>query len=251
MTSVYVSSGVTLREKLFRIMIGALIGAGMGLVSGITGAVKSAKAARQQQQLIDEQNRKNDIWFNNEYYKDYMDRSDVQAAMERVRQTMQRQNQRVEQQAAVTGATPESVIAQKEANAGVITDAAAAMQANASAHQDKVMDAYRAKQDSLAGQQQQQYQLSEQGYANLANTGFNTAANMAASAISGAVSNPQGADKVVDAAAKADPLPDKVETTTSLESTNLASNNTPSDVSKKAIKEAKKLSTNYTSVWNA
>ena len=247
MTSVYVSSGVTLREKLFRIMIGALIGAGMGLVSGITGAVKSAKAARQQQQLIDEQNRKNDIWFNNEYYKDYMDRSDVQAAMERVRQTMQRQNQRVEQQAAVTGATPESVIAQKEANAGVVTDAAAAIQANASAHQDKVMDAYRAKQDSLAGQQQQQYQLSEQGYANLANTGL----NMAASAISGAVSKPQGADKVVEAAAKADPLPDKVETTTSLESTNLASNNTPSDVSKKAIKEAKKLSTNYTSVWNA
>lgn len=223
----------------------------MGLVSGITGAVKSAKAARQQQQLIDEQNRKNDIWFNNEYYKDYMDRSDVQAAMERVRQTMQRQNNRVDQQAAVTGATPESVIAQKEANSGVITDTAAAIQANASAHQDRVMDAYKARQDNLAGQQQQQYQLSEQGYANLANTGFNTASNMAASAISGA-NKPQGTDKVVEAASKAEPLPDKVETTTSsLESTNLASNNTPSDVSKKAIKEAKKLSTNYTSVWNA
>ena len=222
----------------------------MGLVSGITGAVKSAKAARQQQRLIDEQNRKNEIWFNNEYYKDYMDRSDAQAAMERVRQTMQRQNNRVDQQAAVTGATPESVIAQKEANAGVVTDAAAAMQANASAHQDKVMDAYKAKQDSLAGQQQQQYQLSEAGYANLANTGFSTAANMAASAISGAT-KPQGADKVVESAAKADPLPDKVETTTSLESTNLASNNTPSDVTQKAIKEAKKLSTNYTSVWIA
>lgn len=231
--------------------IGSLIGAGMGLVSGITGAVKSAKAARQQQQLIDEQNRKNDIWFNNEYYKDYMDRSDVQAAMERVRQTMQRQNNRVDQQAAVTGATPESVIAQKEANPGVITDTAAAIQANASAHQDRVMDAYKARQDNLAGQQQQQYQLSEQGYANLANTGFNTASNMAASAISGA-NKPQGTDKVVEAASKAEPLPDKVETTTSsLESTNLASNNTPSDVSKKAIKEAKKLSTNYTSVWNA
>ena len=210
----------------------------------------TAKASRQQQRLIDEQNRKNEIWFNNEYYKDYMDRSDAQAAMERVRQTMQRQNNRVDQQAAVTGATPESVIAQKEANAGVVTDAAAAMQANASAHQDKVMDAYKAKQDSLAGQQQQQYQLSEAGYANLANTGFSTAANMAASAISGAT-KPQGADKVVESAAKADPLPDKVETTTSLESTNLASNNTPSDVTQKDIKEAKKLSTNYTSVWNA
>lgn len=230
--------------------IGSLIGAGMGLVSGITGAVKSAKAARQQQRLIDEQNRKNEIWFNNEYYKDYMDRSDAQAAMERVRQTMQRQNNRVDQQAAVTGATPESVIAQKEANSGVITDTAAAIQANASAHQDRVMDAYKARQDNLAGQQQQQYQLSEQGYANLANTGFNTAANMAASAISGAT-KPQGADKVVEAASKAEPLPDKVETTTPLESTNLASNNNPSDVSKKAIKEAKKLSTNYTSVWNA
>ena len=56
---------------------------------------------------------------------------------------------------------------------------------------------------------------------------------------------------MVETATKADPLPDKVETTTSLESTNLASNNNTSDVSKKAIKEAKKLSTNYTSVWNA
>ena len=224
----------------------------MGLVSGITGAIKSAKAARQQQELINEQNRKNDVWFNNEYYKDYMDRSDAQAAMERVRQTMQRQNQRIEQQAAVSGATPESVIAQKEANAGVITDAAAAIQANASNRQDKVLDAYRAKQDSLAGQQQQQYQLSEAGYSNLANTGFSTAANMAASAVSGMKpsNSGDGASKVVETATKADPLPDKVETTKSIESVNLASNS-PADVSKKAINEAKKLTTNYTSVWNA
>lgn len=232
--------------------IGALIGAGMGLASGIAGAVKSAKAARQQQQLIDEQNRKNDIWFNNEYYKDYLDRSDAQAAMERVRQTMQRQNSRIDQQAAVTGATPESVIAQKEANSGVITDTAAAIQANASNHQDRVMDAYRARQDNIAGQQQQQYQMSEQGYANLASSGFGTAANMAASAISSAFpsKSANGASKVVETAAKADPLPDNVQKTTSLESVNLASNVNPADASKNAIKEAKKLSTNYTSVWN-
>ena len=192
----------------------------MGLVSGITGAVKSAKAARQQQQLIDEQNRKNDIWFNNEYYKDYMDRSDAQAAMERVRQTMQRQNQRIEQQAAVTGATPESVIAQKEANAGVITDAAAAIQANASNRQDKVLDAYRAKQDSLAGQQQQQYQLSEAGYSNLANTGFSTAANIATSALSGTKNGGFTAKEIQDYG------------------------------SKQAENAIKRLNTNFTSTWN-
>lgn len=201
-------------------MIGALIGAGMGLASGIAGAVKSAKAARQQQQLIDEQNRKNDIWFNNEYYKDYMDRSDAQAAMERVRQTMQRQNDRIEQQAAVTGATPESVIAQKEANSGVITDAAAAIQANASNRQDKVMDAYKGRQDSLAGQQQQQYQMSEAGYANLANSGLSTAANIATAALSDTNNGGLTAKEIQDYG------------------------------SKQAKKAIKRLNTNFTSIWN-
>ena len=201
-------------------MIGALIGAGMGLASGIAGAVKSAKAARQQQQLIDEQNRKNEIWFNNEYYKDYMDRSDAQAAMERVRQTMQRQNNRIEQQAAVTGATPESVIAQKEANSGVITDAAAAIQANASNRQDKVMDAYKGRQDSLAGQQQQQYQMSEAGYANLANSGLSTAANIATAALSDTNNGGLTAKEIQDYG------------------------------SKQAEKAIKRLNTNFTSIWN-
>lgn len=164
-------------------MLLPLLGLGASLAGGAIGAAKSARAARAQQKNIDEQRRRNESWYNNEYYKDYMDRSDVQAAMERVRGTMQRANARAEQQAAVTGATPEAVIAQKEANAGVVADTAAAIQSNSSAHQDRINEQYRAKQDSIDQQQQNQNQLTESGMANLANIGANGAAAIATSAI--------------------------------------------------------------------
>ena len=74
-------------------MIGAILGAVGGLASGIAGGIKSAKAAREQQRLIDEQESKNNAWYNRNYYQNYMDSSEAQAAMKRVENTLKKQNQ--------------------------------------------------------------------------------------------------------------------------------------------------------------
>ena len=58
-----------------------LIGAGIGLASGIFGGIKSAKEAKKQQALINEQEKKNNEWYNRNYYQNYMDTTEAQAAM--------------------------------------------------------------------------------------------------------------------------------------------------------------------------
>ena len=87
---------------------------------------------------IREAKQRNEDFFNSEYYQNYMDRSDVQAAMKRVRDTMRKSNQTAAASAAVTGATPEAVVAQKQANNEIIADAASGIQANADAYKNNV-----------------------------------------------------------------------------------------------------------------
>ena len=166
-------------------MLGALIGAGLSLAGSIAGGIKSAKAAREQQRLINEQRAKNEAYFNKDYYQDWQDRSENQSAMERVRQTMQRCNAAIDQQAAVTGATPEATIAAKEQNTDAVVQAAQAIQAGESARKDAAQAQYRAREDAINQQQMQQQQMSEQGTANFANGALQSAAIIANSAIGG------------------------------------------------------------------
>ena len=158
-----------------------LIGAGLGLASSIFGGIKSAQAAKRQQKLIDDARDRNEIFFNKEYYQDYMDRSDTQAAMKRVRDYMKKSNERTENAAVVSGATPEAVVAQKEANADVISDTASAIQANADAHKDRALERYQSQESALDNAEINQEQMTEAGMANLASQGLQTAISSAQS----------------------------------------------------------------------
>lgn len=110
-----------------------LIGGGLGLANSMFGGIKAAKERKRQDRIIREAKQRNEDFFNSEYYQNYMDRSDVQAAMKRVRDTMRKSNRTAAASAAVTGATPEAVVAQKQANNEIIADAASGIQANADA----------------------------------------------------------------------------------------------------------------------
>ena len=82
-----------------------LIGGGLGLANSMFGGIKAAKERKRQDRIIREAKQRNEDFFNSEYYQNYMDRSDVQAAMKRVRDTMRKSNQTAAASAAVTGAT--------------------------------------------------------------------------------------------------------------------------------------------------
>ena len=85
----------------------------VSLLSGIIRNARNRRAAKKAQtealnSLSDQQAQLDNI-FNNEYYGDYMNRSDVQSMMRSMQDQMRQQNAQNYNMAAVTGATPEAL----------------------------------------------------------------------------------------------------------------------------------------------
>lgn len=158
-------------------MIGSILGAASGLAKGIIGGIKAAKARRQQAKIINNAKQRNEAQFTNDYYGDYMERSDAQAVMKRVRDTMRNNNKVTTASAAVTGATPEAVAAQKAAANQTVADAASNLQANADAYKTNAKNTYVAQNNALDQAQLQQAATTEQGYSNMAASGISSAAD--------------------------------------------------------------------------
>ena len=95
----------------------------VSLLSGIIRNARNRRAAKKAQtealnSLSDQQAQLDNI-FNNEYYGDYMNRSDVQSMMRSMQDQMRQQNAQNYNMAAVTGATPEALAAQQNNNAAI------------------------------------------------------------------------------------------------------------------------------------
>lgn len=153
-------------------MIGAILGAVGGLASGIFGGIKSAKAAREQQRLITEQESKNNAWYNRNYYQNYMESAEAQAAMKRVENTLKKQNQEARATAAVMGSTPEAAVAQQQANNEILDNTATGLAAQATQRKMQVDAANQQNQNAILNARLGQSQMNEQGGAQLMSNGL-------------------------------------------------------------------------------
>lgn len=153
-------------------MIGAILGAVGGLASGIFGGIKSAKAAREQQRLINEQESKNNAWYNRNYYQNYMESAEAQAAMKRVENTLKKQNQEARATAAVMGSTPEAAVAQQQANNEILDDTATGLAAQATQRKTQVDAVNQQNQNAILNARLGQSQMNEQGGAQLMSNGL-------------------------------------------------------------------------------
>lgn len=154
-------------------MIGeAILGTVGGLASGIFGGIKSAKAAKEQQRLIDEQESKNNAWYNRNYYQNYMDSTEAQAAMKRVENTLKKQNQEARATAVVTGATPEAAIAQQQANNEILDETATGLAAQATARKAQVEAIDQQNQNNIFQARVGQASAEEKGGAELMGAGL-------------------------------------------------------------------------------
>lgn len=149
-----------------------LIGAGIGLASGIFGGIKSAKEAKKQQALINEQEKKNNEWYNRNYYQNYMDTTEAQAAMKRVENTLRRQNEQARATQTVMGGTPELAVAQQQANDEVLADTATGLAAQSTARKANVDAINMQNQNNITQQRIGQSQATEAGNANLMSSGL-------------------------------------------------------------------------------
>lgn len=158
------------------IMLG-LVSAGIGLASGIMGGIKSGKAAKKQEQLINSQEAKNEAWYNRNYYQNYLDSSESRAAIKRVEDTMKKRNQEAQATAAVTGGTPESVLAQQENDQKLMSDTIEGLAARADARKEQIDAVNQQNQQNIANAHMGQQQMNEAGGAKLMGIGLGSIVN--------------------------------------------------------------------------
>lgn len=162
-------------------MIGAIASTAAGLASSIIGGVKAGKEKRKAELALKNEQQLNENLFNKEYYSDPLERSDNAALLKRLRTMIDNQTRRTSATAAITGATPESVIAAQEKSNEVLSNAMGNIAAMNSQYKTNVMNRYLNQRNSLYNQQQGTAGQNIQSWTNYMQNGLGTMANGALS----------------------------------------------------------------------
>lgn len=167
-------------------MLGALIGAGLGLASSIAGGVANRKARRKQEQMIAQQQKENQAWYDRTYNADPTKRADTVRLLTQMQEQIKNRNKAAKGRQAVMGGTEDSTTAVKEANNKVLADTTSQIVAANESRKDSIEQQYRERKNQL---QNQQMGIEAEKAADTANAVAGvagTAANIAASLDSGA-----------------------------------------------------------------
>lgn len=167
-------------------MIGALIGAGLSVASSIAGGIANRKARRKQEQMIAQQQRENQAWYDRTYNADPTKRADTVRLLTQMQEQIKNRNKAAKGRQAVMGGTEDSTTAVKEANNKTLADTTSQIVAANDARKDNIEQQYMNRKNQL---QNQQMGLEAEKAADTANAVAGvagTAANIAASLDSGA-----------------------------------------------------------------
>ena len=167
-------------------MLGALIGAGLGLASSIAGGVANRKARRKQEQMIAQQQKENQAWYDRTYNADPTKRADTVRLLTQMQEQIKNRNKAAKGRQAVMGGTEDSTTAVKEANNKTLADTTSQIVAANDARKDNIEQQYMNRKNQL---QNQQMGIEAEKAADTANAVAGvagTAATIAASLDSGA-----------------------------------------------------------------
>lgn len=134
-------------------MLGALIGAGLGLASSIAGGVANRKARRKQEQMIAQQQKENQAWYDRTYNADPTKRADTVRLLTQMQEQIKNRNKAAKGRQAVMGGTEDSTTAVKEANNKVLADTTSQIVAANDARKDSIEQQYRERKNQLNNQQ--------------------------------------------------------------------------------------------------
>lgn len=167
-------------------MLGALIGAGLGLASSIAGGVANRKARRKQEQMIAQQQKENQAWYDRTYNADPTKRADTMRTLTQMQEQIKNRNKAAKGRQAVMGGTEDSTTAVKEANNKTLADTTSQIVAANESRKDNIEQQYRERKDQLNNQQMGIEAEKAADTANAVAGVAGTAANIAASIDSGA-----------------------------------------------------------------
>lgn len=166
-------------------MLGTLIGAGLGLASSIAGGIANRKARQQQEQMIAQQQKENQAWFDRKYNEDPTKRADTVRLLTQMQEQIKNRNKAAKGRQAVMGGTEDSTTAVKEANNKTLADTTSQIVAANDARKDNMENQYGARKSQLQGQQMSLEAEKAADTANAVAGVAGTAANIAAAVDSG------------------------------------------------------------------
>lgn len=129
--------------------IGGIVGAATGAIGGIFGGISRNKMLKKQMQMVNEQKRENQDWFDRMYNEDATQRADARAMLTRTAEAMRQRSRAAAGGAAVTGATDESLAAEKAANAQAMADATSSIAVAGEQRKDHIESQYMARKNQL------------------------------------------------------------------------------------------------------
>lgn len=166
-------------------MIGTLIGAGLGLASSIAGGIANRKARKKQEQMLAQQQRDNQAWYDRKYNEDPTKRADTVRLLTQMQEQIKNRNRAAKGRQAVMGGTEDSTTAVKEANNKTIADTTSQIVAANEARKDAIEQQYMNRKNQLQNQQMGIEAEKSADTANVAAGVAGTAANIAATLDSG------------------------------------------------------------------
>ena len=134
-------------------MIGALIGAGLSVASSIAGGIANRKARRKQEQMIAQQQRENQAWYDRTYNADQTKRADTVRLLTQMQEQIKNRNKAAKGRQAVMGGTEDSTTAVKEANNKTLADTTSQVVAANDARKDNIEQQYMNRKNQLQNQQ--------------------------------------------------------------------------------------------------
>lgn len=167
-------------------MLGALIGAGLGLASSIAGGIANRKARRKQEQMIAQQQRENQAWYDRTYNADPTKRADTVRLLTQMQEQIKNRNKAAKGRQAVMGGTEDSTTAVKEANNKTLADTTSQIVAANDARKDNIELQYMNRKNQLQNQQMGMEAEKAADTANAVAGVAGTASNIAATIDSGA-----------------------------------------------------------------
>ena len=161
-------------------MIGALIGAGLSVASSIAGGIANRKARRKQEQMIAQQQKENQAWYDRTYNADPTKRADTVRLLTQMQEQIKNRNKAAKGRQAVMGGTEDSTTAVKEANNKTLADTTSQIVAANDARKDNIEQQYMNRKNQLQNQQMGMEAEKAADTANAVAGVAGTAANIAA-----------------------------------------------------------------------
>lgn len=130
-------------------MVGALISGAAGALGGVLGGLSKNKALEKQMEMVAQQQRDNQNWYDRRYNEDSTQRADAQRLLSITEDRIKKRNKAAAGTAAVMGGTGESVAAAQASGNQAMADAVSQINAAGEARKGQIEQQYMTRKDQL------------------------------------------------------------------------------------------------------